>query len=312
MARHLSSSDDDTASSGSKFVLNCNDITTSHPTSAGWLDHVSALRIIPKHKALAMPDKKILEALFHNRKRVVVKVANDTQTLNTEWEVYQHLASLKLKGILKYHCYFTCNDTLTRIITDQTTVCNGPGTNTQVLVMDYIDAPSMKYYEWKSIDALRSCIKQVVMTMVEGFLACQFVHGDLHLDNVLIKSTSSRMIRYPIANIEVPVYGVCTKIMDMESASTGKHPVLYVCKDIKKFMNKMLSDLAHIVDTAIITRMFLMLREWEENKSIRHPRELLQLFPMIDSINFLQTGGRPTTPPKRRSAIGKKGRANWV
>jgi len=310
---HLSHSED-TSSSGSKFVINCKAITSESPTTSGWLDHIAALQIIPDHKALRMPHKKILEGIFENRRRVVVKVANDTQTLHNEWDIYQQLASLKIPGILKYYCYFTCNDTLTRIITDQHTVCNGPGNNTQVLVMDYVNAPSLKNYDWRTttIDAMRSCIKQVILTAIEGFLACQFIHGDLHLDNVLVKQTKKAMIHYPLTDVILPVNGLCTKLMDLEDSSVGKKNVLQLCKELKYFVNKMIGDFAHILDIHDIQKIHLLLRDWVEDKSITEAHQLLQILPMIDSIKFLQRGGRPPTPKKRASCIGKKGRANFT
>lgn len=306
--RFLDSSDEDSHSSGAKFVVDCDAITNSHPTTAGWLVSVTALKIIPRHKAVDMNNKKILEAMFHNQKRVVVKVADATEALHNEWAAYQSLSSKKINGILKYHCFFTCNDNINRFLTDQPSVCNGPGDSTQVLIMEYVNAPSMKHYPWwdKPIDVWRSCVKQVLLTSVEAYLACKFIHGDLHLDNVLVKRTAKRSIKYKLLNIELMLLQHCTKFMDFELSSSDKKPILDLFKDIRVFTNKLYALVGDYMTLGPLQTMNLQLRDWvEDSNRPTDPRAIIDtLFPMIDQVEFLQVrrhGGSRAASSKKRN-----------
>ena len=120
---------EDAQTSGSKFLLDCQALITT-----GWLDSVQGLRLIHPDKALGMRHKKILEAVFHRRRRVVVKIADVEEDLSVEWNTYEALskAGVARANILTYFCYFRCADNLPQI-------CQGIGDSMQVLVMEHVD-----------------------------------------------------------------------------------------------------------------------------------------------------------------------------
>jgi serine/threonine protein kinase len=311
---------EDTGSSGAKFVVKCGDITPETPNSSGWLESVSALQIIPKEKALHMSDKKILQGIINKRNLVVVKVANNTETLYKEWNAYQDLTSHNIPGILQYYCYFTCNDDITRFLTDPSsnTVCNGPGDSMQVLVMEYVKSQSMKSYNWKDypIDVLKACVKQVLLTSLEAYLACGFIHGDLHLDNVLVKDTTQEIQKYERINIVIPMCGHRIKLMDLEDSEQlvpndqPKHRQAFF-KDVKKFTNKLYGAVDDYIHLNALQRINNLLRDWTED--IRNvPSDpmviVTEILPLVDQIEFLPTptrGGSKRTrqlnaSPKRK------------
>ena len=80
---------EDTNTSGSKFLLSCKEITDNDKTTKGWLDNVSGLSIIPKQKTIDMPNKNLLEAILNKNIKVVVKVANVEEDIETEWKTFE-------------------------------------------------------------------------------------------------------------------------------------------------------------------------------------------------------------------------------
>jgi serine/threonine protein kinase len=133
------------------------------------------------------------------RTKVVIKIADTTDDLGVEWRAYEALTNIGRDGMppvnfLRYHGYFKCNDDLARVVErsldkKDDVGGDGVGDTMQVLVMDYVDCESMKNFDWGAVtvEVLQSCILQVVYAMLDAYVACKFVHGDLHLDNILIQ-----------------------------------------------------------------------------------------------------------------------------
>jgi len=275
---------EDTSMSGSKFVWECKTITEDAKTTAGWLDTVTALQIIDKNKALNMSGKKILEGLLHQRAKVVVKIADKTEDIQKEWDVYQGLTKAKVPGILKYFCYFTCADSLKNYMIDQPQLCNGPGDSMKVLVMEYVRNPSFKNFQWGTVDVqvFISCVKQVVLTMLIGYRKCQFIHGDLHMDNVLMQPTAIKELHYE-GLPTVPVFGFRVRLMDLELSKINTNASAKdLFKDVKVFVNKML-NLVDFFKLSRIEEMNTMLYKWI-NDNEQDPDKLLDLLPKCDAI----------------------------
>lgn len=274
---------EESSMSGSKFVWECGKITHDAKTTAGWLESVTALQTIDKHKALQMSGKKILEAIFNKRAKVVVKIANHTEDIEKEWTTYQGLLAAQIPGILKYLCFFTCNDAITNYLTNRAHMCDGPGESMRVLVMEYVPGSSFKNFKWGKYDVIviRSCAKQVILTMLYAYEQCGFIHGDLHLDNVLLQKTTKSELTF--GQHTVSVYGYKTLLMDLElsKVNTGAS-VTELFKDVKVFINKML-NLADFIDVAPIVAANTKLRDWIDSKEA-NSNKLLELIPLLDQI----------------------------
>jgi hypothetical protein len=212
--------------SGSKFAVDCQDlISADSPTTAGWLDSVKGLQLIDQHKALGVGHKKILEAIFHRRRKVVVKIADAVEDLSTEWKAYAalHRANVARANIVSYLCYFRCADSLPRVLNatidpHNANLCQGVDDSMQVLVMEHVDGRSMKRFDWATVpvEALRGCLYQVVRAMLDAHVACGFSHGDLHLDNVIVRPTTRTHLKYTCAASEtVETCGMLVKLMDL-------------------------------------------------------------------------------------------------
>lgn len=304
----------DTESSGSKFLLDCKSITNETPTTEGWLDNITALKTITTMKAVGMSRKKILEGLFNKRTNVVIKISDNSEEIEKEWYTFQKAKEFQLPGILEYYCYFTCADSVlnfTPTNQNKANICNGPGNSLKVLVMEYIKNPSFKRFQWINIDIFRSCFKQVILTLLEGFLLCHFIHGDMHLDNALLKNTTRSTINYPTVGIELPLHGYAVKLMDLEDGSVNEgRPILDFFKDIQKFVGKMAGDLISFINITQIQAIYIVVEKWVSNETPTDPRIVMQLLDMIDHIELIpHSGGKHEKPTpklkKRRSDISK-------
>ena len=208
-----------------KFKIDCGaKITPENPTTTHWLSNLTYLKTIDKIKA-KMTRKSILEGIFLKEHSVVVKISNNQENLKKEYDIYEELAKHNIKGILHYYCYFECNDSIKRIDDGiNESLCNGTGDTMRILVMEYIKNKSFGMHQWKDIEQIKSCIKQVICTCLDAFLKCGFVHGDLNCNNILIKNTSITQIIYKFNDkeISIPVKGYKTLFMDFEWSEINK------------------------------------------------------------------------------------------
>ena len=277
-------------SSGAKFVVDGSFLLDSDPSTKGWLAGVRALQLIDPGKSLGMPNKKILEGFLKDRsadpdsrKRVVLKVADDSGNadLKVEWATYQTLAANGVPGIAEYLGFFTCKDTLTRVLEkgmNDEGICEGAGESLQVLVMEHVDNPSMKYVEWgeHSSLTLQSCLMQVICTLVEGYVRCGFTHGDMHLDNVLLERIDDADVgkfhRYETADMGIKAGAFRTMLMDLELSKTrewgGASPEAsrLFFMDVRNFLNKAIYDLVWcLADLKPLSDAYAKVERWRES-----------------------------------------------
>ena len=298
---------ENTNTSGSKFVLSCKEISENSSTTKDWLENISALSIIPEHKSTGMSHKKILEAILEKKSKVVVKVADTQEDIEVEWRVYECLHKSKIPGILRYICFFRCDDNLLKYSEKQPMMCNGVGNNLQVLVMEYINNKSFKNFDWSSVseNTFRSCVKQCILTLFDGFQKCGFVHGDFHLDNILLHRTSRASIAYE-HNI-IPVYGLQIKIMDFEISKLGNNNPCELFKDLRTFFGKLYNLADYIYVDDVIRSINQKLIIWIEN-DVRDISVVSEIISMCDEIRYVESpkGGCISYTRKTRVDIGKK------
>ena len=208
-----------------KFKVNCG-VTHKNPTTQGWLTNLTYLKTIDKIKS-KMTNKSILEGIFLKDRPVVVKISNERENLEHEYAMYEELVKHNVAGIVHYYCYFECNDSIHRALSETTAaqgLCNGPGKSMRILVMDYIKNKSFGLHNWKDSLQIKSCIKQVICTTLDAYLKCGFIHGDLNCNNILIKNTSRKNATYTFPNsqgnentdITIPLYGYKILLIDFE------------------------------------------------------------------------------------------------
>jgi len=176
-------------------------------------------------------NRLILEGVTEiEQENVVIKISDD-KLLTNEYDMFKILMTNNISGILRYMCYFECNNNYKDIYEKikkygkVNNIVNDYGDKMFVLVMDYIRNKNFLFYDWdvNDLDKIKSCIKQVICTSLDAYLKIGFVHKDLHFNNILIEKTILPGIVYNIDNnnivINIPSDGYRILLMDFEYSS---------------------------------------------------------------------------------------------
>jgi serine/threonine protein kinase len=261
-----------------KYLVSCQKkISSSSPTTKEWLEILKALK--PNNF-----NDTILLGILEKWQDVVIKIS-EKDTLQKEYNVSELLHQHQIPGVIRYICFFTCQDT--SINQERRELCRGEGSSLKVLVMPYLNLGSISNYNWKNDIELRSCIKQIILTTISLFTTEGILHNDLHSDNVLLNRTVKKSVIYDIngTKIEVECNGLNVVFLDFENslkANIGSGAELYVFKDI---INA-LSDLyykSNIVDISGIMQLCSFIDQWKSLNFIQFYSETL---PLIENIQI--------------------------
>ena len=316
---------DESRSSGAKFVVDGSFLTSSNPTTASWLQGVTALQLIDEGKSVRMNHKKLLEGvLVEGGSKVVIKIADSQEDIEHEWNTFRDVVHKhRLPGFAQYMGFFRCNDALPRVLESgmgNKGLCDGSGDSMQVLVMEHVDNPSMKRFDWTTVDerTAQSCIMQVICTSLEAFLVCKFVHGDMHLDNILLEVTDEadvgKYLRYERAGMGIVAGGLRTKMMDLEFSKAGS-TIAKFFQDILNLFNKAVGDLMWCFDISPLQTCYRQTRAWIDADE-QDPRVVLALADGLAELRRCafaakeppeRYGGRPS----RRAPRLHKRRGVW-
>ena len=156
-----------------------------------------------------------------------MKIGRENRTIEKEYFIGKILENEKIPGFISYMCIFECLDDTHKQKKIPTTICNSKdiSENHKVLLMPYIKDGSILKYEWKAemFPILITTIQQVLMSSFVAFYKCGFIHGDFHLDNIMIKKTKKKEIIYNWENssISIPTNGYKIIILDFDSSWIG-------------------------------------------------------------------------------------------
>lgn len=156
---------------------------------------------------------------------------------------------------------------------------------------------------------MRSCMKQILLTMVEGYKKCSFIHGDLHLDNVLMKKTTQKDIYYETTGLRLPVFGYRSVLMDFEFSSIEDSTVSpsKFFMDVKMLFKKMYELTLTTFDAKAIQGLYdVSVKAYEEKAPFQ---SVLSWLPLCDQINYKPTsGGRYMDVYEKRSKMNLRKR----
>lgn len=274
-----------------KYYLSyCQDkINTQNPNTNGWINIVKTIKM-----PLENYDKsRILLAKLEQHKDIVVKIGDD-DSIRREYEYAKKL--YKIKGFVKFICYFECNDDfLDYPNKSKNYLCEGEGNKMKIIVMPYFPLGNIGSYEWKqeNIHILRTCIKHAILTNISAFFS-GYLHGDFHPGNVLLKKTKQSYIDYGFDGINIETNGFRTWIMDYENtrevSMENTRDIMDFYFDIQKFFTLLQDhrfirniDKSTIIDILRITNNHmnsLMCPEKDFIISILHAIDKIGLIPL--------------------------------
>ena len=185
-------------------------------------------------KAIASDD-----TIKKKNKQIVIKISQHNGLSLKEYLIGELLYNHHLSGFIQYICIFQCYDDTAKKAPKITQIqpskpyniptCDAEPTNQNlkdVLVMPYITEGSLENYHWtnSNIAIYKNLIIHIFLSLATAYYHVKFIHGDLHLGNILIKKTKRTTISYQLSNEEdtiiVPTMGYKIVIMDFEKSRT--------------------------------------------------------------------------------------------
>lgn len=162
-------------------------------------------------------------------RQIVVKIGQVGKTLEKEFGIGSLINKHNIPGFINYICLFDCYDDTYKKDLPIKQICDAPKIDSnirKVLIMPYVIEGSIKHYNWEfsKYDILRSIIIQCIMSSMIAYDKVGFIHGDFHLDNILLKKTKKKYIVYNVETaegikpIKIPTNGYKIVIMDFEQS----------------------------------------------------------------------------------------------
>lgn len=276
-----------------KYYLSyCQDkINNQNANTNGWINIIKTLKF-----PLEDYDKsRILLAKLELHKDIVVKLGGD-ESIRKEYEYSKKL--YRLKGFVKFICYFECNDNFLDYPNKTNDyLCKGEGSQMKVIVMPHFEMGNIGSYTWsnENIQLLRSCIKHATLSHISAY-ASGYLHGDFHPGNVLLKRTKQASISYlfdgigEVTNIETN--GIRTWIMDFENtreiSKGNKADLVDFYYDIQKFF-MFLADHRFIknIDKSTLTNLMKNIIKYSNSLIYPNMEFINNMIRSIDMIELL-------------------------
>jgi serine/threonine protein kinase len=230
---------------------------------------------------------------IHPHQEVVLKL-QESETIMKE---YQYAERLKdIHGFIRMICMIKCRDNPFHYSMPfkNKHVCKGTQQDPEVsiLVMPYLSMGSFrKYTGWiKHPLKFRACFLQIAWSLYEAYIHHGFIHTDIHLDNILLKRTSKKEIRYAMSPIPIPTEGLSICIMDfgnsMMPVSQEKN-IHFFWKDIHRIVSDMKYSMYLQFENMKTMDMFLAERSFYHPKLYSHFQTDFKTF--IQWIESIQT-----------------------
>lgn len=240
-----------------KYELNCQskiDNIKQHNKSPETIDWLELEKQIPHDSE----DYTLFIALLEKRKHIVVKIG--PQQLIGEYNIGKILEErVNLPTFLKFYCIFHCiddfhtlkgkkQDEKSYINSKRKSLCKKHGEKINILVMPYITGDLIYKRIWKREDfnIFKNIMIHIITSMLYAYSKIGFMHGDLHLGNVILQHTKRKSISYNDDFFdfgEVKVIGnIMPIIMDYGMSNIEMKTPEYVYNDLIRIITLMCSE----------------------------------------------------------------------
>jgi serine/threonine protein kinase len=233
VVKHLQKKRISQRGAGTKYYIDCSKYSEN-------VDSVQLNTLIRNINHVAIVKAVITDdSISKKNKHIVVKIMRSSKSSEREFNIGQELFEHKLLGFIKYICLFSCydntnEDNIPIKATDPATkidskICQAEHTEKnlkKVLVMPYIQRGSIENFIWNSenVHILKNILIQTVISLAVAYDTIGFLHGDLHLGNILFKETKMITVNYTSKNLgDTSIETRCYKvvIMDFEKSETN-------------------------------------------------------------------------------------------
>lgn len=191
-----------------KFSLKCDEDKNK------WLNLIEFLYKSSNNNVL------IIKGLYDKKKDIVLKIGFQ-EAINKEYDISNILKDCP--NFIRYYCKFLCNDDIINIIKNEKMlinykICGNGDKPIGILTMNYYNLGSVGNYVWNAENflILKNVLKQSVYAILYAFEKKGFIHGDLHINNILLKPSNNNVINY--GNIKLKIHDFEARIMDFEKS----------------------------------------------------------------------------------------------
>jgi hypothetical protein len=211
-------------------------ILSQQSTTDGWL---TPNKLLPVNRG--ENKNKLIIADIIKKKRVVVKISKKKELLEKDFLTSKKLEELNCVNFAKYLGFFSCKDDIDNYNLDKPLpkyFCKNNGTENYFLFMNYYPSGSIVNYKPKNINEIISIINQVIASTTLAFEKLGFIHGDLHLGNVLIKNTKKDFIKYKYndKDLEIKTNGIEIVMFDFDRSNFSGNFGIFL-NEILAFIN---------------------------------------------------------------------------
>lgn len=232
-----------------KIKIDCRNRIVSNPETKDWLELLSKF----KHDASNI---KVYKALLDKNKNIVAKIGK--YKLDYEYEVAKKLEILKMPTFIKFNCLFSCLDNFSELKNTTKTVCKKEGEPVSIILMPYIEEERIELWKWvrNNFDLMKNVMKHVFLSLFYAKQKIGFIHGDLHLGNVLLKKSNRKEITYGDYG-SLQVLGLMPVIMDFDKSNFLEKFDTVLYEDLKRFM-LLMSDSCNVkFDNTLINNLLI-------------------------------------------------------
>jgi len=182
---------------------------------------------------------KLILSEMANKNKVVVKITKNLDLFKIKY--INHIVQ-RIPNFPKVYCVFECDENESNFDTNYfkvTGFCKKSSDNFKI-ILEIMKLYKNKLSEYKnklSLDQIKSILKQLIFALMYAFESQGFIHGDLHIENILIDKFSNNIkLNY---NIDKKQYTIKTNeeyiIMDFDKSITYETTYLRLSAFIREF-----------------------------------------------------------------------------
>jgi predicted unusual protein kinase regulating ubiquinone biosynthesis (AarF/ABC1/UbiB family) len=103
--------------------------------------------------------------------------------------------------------------------------------------MPYYSLGNLETYRWnrQNFEGLKNVLKQVIFALLYAHETFGFVHGDMHVGNVILRLSKKKTVSY--GKRSLPIMGIYPMIMDFCRFSMREKNPSFIYKDIVRFLD---------------------------------------------------------------------------
>ena len=279
---------------GNKYHIDCKYLEEN-------TNQIQITKLIRNQKDISILSAVIQEKKNQNQRHIVVKIGREDRTIEKEYNYGKELEKTKIPGFINYMCLFSCiDDTHLRGETPHE-ICKGkednPENHKKVLIMPYIMGGSIKYFDWNSnnFHILKSVLLQTLMSIFLAFHKVGFIHGDLHLDNILLKKTKKQEITYVLGDqtYSIPTNGYKIVIMDFDSSwmhVNKEEAIEFYWLDVYNMISRVNLDLSSKKGNRVIMNDNIKILNYIQNQRLKRAdaKNTLKIMDMIGDFSWVE------------------------